>query len=155
MDFLSNACNLWTKSSVFMFFQSHWNYLVSFSDKQYYCSFWNMIWVYHSDIIPGDLASNIWRYNAYKTSYIRKERRAKITERRRNGDWMALKGYWMVTEMYLPFSRLNHVTERRVNGAFQFSRNGGVSSCDFSYYVLTWTLQVSVYILRYEITSWL
>ena len=30
-----------------------------------------------------------------------------ITERRRNGDWMALNGDWMVTEMYPPFSRLN------------------------------------------------
>ena len=66
-----------------------------------------MIWVLHSDIIPADLASNIWRNNAYKISYIRKERRANITERRRNGDWMALNGDWMVTEMYLPFSRLN------------------------------------------------
>ena len=65
--------------------------------------------VLHWDIIPWDLESNIWRINAYKisTSYIRKERRAKITETRRNGDWMALKGHWMVTEMYLPFSRLN------------------------------------------------
>ena len=60
-----------------------------------------------SDMIPGDLESNIWRNNAYKISYIRKERRAKITERRRHGDWMALKGHWMVTEMCLPFSRLN------------------------------------------------
>ena len=47
---------------------------------------------------------------------------------RRNGDWMALNGHWMVTEMYLPFSRLNG-DWRWLNGAFQFSRNGGVSSC--------------------------
>ena len=66
-----------------------------------------MIWVLHSDIIPGDLASNIWNNNAYKISYIRKGRRAKITEMRRNVDWMTLKGHWMVSEMYLPFSRLN------------------------------------------------
>ena len=50
----------------------------------------------HSDIIPGDLTSNIWRNNAYKISYIRKERRANITERRRNSDWMALNGHWNV-----------------------------------------------------------
>ena len=30
-----------------------------------------------------------------------------ITERRRKGDWMALNGHWMVTEIYLPFSRMN------------------------------------------------
>ena len=55
-----------------------------------------MIWVLHSDIIPGNLASKIWRTNAYKLSYIRKERRANITERWRNGDWMALNGHWNV-----------------------------------------------------------
>ena len=42
----------------------------------------------------------------YKISYIRKKRKLNITERRRNGDWMTLNGHWMVTEMYLPFSRL-------------------------------------------------
>ena len=45
----------------------------------------------HSDIILGDLASNIWRNNAYKISYI----------------GMTLNSHWMVTEMYLPFIRLN------------------------------------------------
>ena len=77
-----------------------------------------MIWVLHSDIILGDLASNIWRNNACKISYIRKERRAKITERWRNGDWMVTKWHWMVTEMHLPFSRLNgdwKVTEWRLS----------------------------------------
>ena len=66
-----------------------------------------MIWVLHSDIIPEDLVSNILRNNAYKICYIYgKKKRAKITERRRNGDWMALKGHWMVTEMCLPFSQI-------------------------------------------------
>ena len=45
-------------------------------------------------------------------------RKVNITERWRNGDWMALNGDWMVNEMYLPFSRLN--------GAFRFSRNVGM-----------------------------
>ena len=51
----------------------------------------------HSDIIPGGgLASNIYKNNAYKISYIRKKRKVNITERRRNGDWMALNGHWNV-----------------------------------------------------------
>ena len=47
-----------------------------------------------------------------------KKRKVNITERRRNGDWMALNSHWMVTEMYLPFSRLNSdwkVTEWRLS----------------------------------------
>ena len=77
-----------------------------------------MILVLHSDIIPGDLASNIWRNNAHKISYIREK--ANITERRLNGEWMARtrNGHWMVPEMYLPFSRLKgdwKVTERWLN----------------------------------------
>ena len=47
-----------------------------------------MIWVLHSDIIPGDLASNTWRNNAYKISYIREKRKANITEWWLNGtEW--------------------------------------------------------------------
>ena len=44
-----------------------------------------------------------------------KKGKVNITDSRRNGDWMALDGDCMVTEMYLPFSRLNgdwKVTER-------------------------------------------
>ena len=44
----------------------------------------------------GDLETNIWRNHAYKISYIRKKRKMNITERRRNGDWMALNGHWNV-----------------------------------------------------------
>ena len=54
-----------------------------------------------------------------------KKRKVNITERRQNDTWMTLNGDWMVTEMYLPFSRLNY--DRK--GAFQFSRNCSVSSC--------------------------
>ena len=51
----------------------------------------------HSDIIPGDLESNTLRNNAYKISYIYTEKRkVNITERRQNGDWMALTGHWNV-----------------------------------------------------------
>ena len=69
-----------------------------------------MIWVLYSDIILADQAWNIWRNNAYKVSYIRKKRRANITERRRNGDWMVTEWSltctchsvdWMVTERRL------------------------------------------------------
>ena len=119
MNFLSNACNLWAKSSVFMIFNSYLNNLVLFSFlKVINIVFQSMIRVLHSDIIPGNLASNIWRNNAYKISYLRKKRKANITERRRNGDWM-------LTEKYLPFSLLNSDW-----GAFHFSRNGSVSSCE-------------------------
>ena len=41
---------------------------------------------------------------------------------------MVTEWNWMVTEMYLPFSQWM-VTERWLNGTFQFSLNGGVSSC--------------------------
>ena len=69
-----------------------------------------MIWVLYSDIILGDKAWNIWRNNAYKVSYIRKKRRANITERRWNGDGMVTEWSltctwhsvdWMVTERRL------------------------------------------------------
>ena len=70
---------------------------------------------------PGSLASNIWWNNAYKISYIRN-----ITERRRNGDWMALNGHWNVpsiqsTEWWLkgdwmaPFSFHGTVAVRLVS----------------------------------------
>ena len=45
-----------------------------------------------------------------------------IAERRRNG-------HWMVTEMCLPFSRMN-VDWKLTEWRLQFSRNGCVSSCD-------------------------
>lgn len=60
---------------------------------------------------PGRLSIN----NTYKICYVRKKRRkVNITERLWNGDWMALNEYWMVTKIFLPFSRLNgdgNVTE--------------------------------------------
>ena len=115
----------------FWIFKSRLNDLVSFSVLTVINIVWiNMIWLWHSDIISGDLAWNILRNNAYKISY-KKKRKVNITERRRNGDWMALNGDRMVTEMYLPFSRLNgdwKVTEWRL----QFSRNRGVSSCELN-----------------------
>ena len=127
MNLLLNACTFWAKSSVFMIFNSYLNNLVLFSFlKVINIVFQSMIRVLHSDIIPGNLASNIWRNNAYKISYLRKKRKANITERRRNGDWIALNGHWMVTEMYLPFSRMNG---GYMDGTFQFSRNSGFSSC--------------------------
>ena len=67
---------------------------------------------------PWGFAANIWKNNAYKISYIREKKKVTIIERRRNGDWIALNGHWMVTEMYLPFSRLNgdwKVTEWRLS----------------------------------------
>ena len=79
-----------------------------------------MIWVLHSDIILGNLWLNILRNNAYKTSYIRKEEK-----------WILLKGDRMVTEWSLKHTCHSvdwMVTERTLNGAFQFSRNGSVSS---------------------------
>ena len=80
----------------------------------------------HSDSIPGILASNIRRNKAYRISYIQKKK-LNITDRRRTGDWKAL----MVTECTC-HSDDWMVTERWLNGAFQFSRKGGVSSCVFS-----------------------
>ena len=55
-----------------------------------------------------------------------------ITERQRNGDWMALNGHWMVNECTC-HSVDWMVTERWLNGAWQFSRNGGVSSCEIHF----------------------
>ena len=84
--------------------------------------------MFHSDIIPWDLESNVWRNNAYSISYIRKK-----------GKWIWLKGdgmmtewQWMVTEWSLKCTCRSVdwiVTERWLNGAFQISRNGGDSSC--------------------------
>ena len=67
--------------------------------------------VLHSDIIPGDLASNIWRNNACEISYMRKKEKwillkgeGMVTEWSLNGHWNVpaiqstewwLKGYWM------------------------------------------------------------
>ena len=51
-----------------------------------------------------------------------------ITERWRIGDWWQ----WMVTKWSLECTRHSVMwmgTERSLNGVFQFSRNGGVSSC--------------------------
>ena len=42
---------------------------------------------------PRGLASNILRNNAYKISYILKKMKVNITERRQNGDRMALNGH--------------------------------------------------------------
>ena len=53
------------------------------------------------------LWSDILKFNSYNTIYIRKNIKVNITERRQNGDWMTLTGNWLVTEMYLQFSRHN------------------------------------------------
>ena len=82
----------------------------------------------HSDNIAGDLASNIWRNNAHKISYIRKKGKWILLK----GDGMVTEWHWMVTEWSLKCTCQSvdwMVTERWLNGAFQFSRNCDVSSC--------------------------
>ena len=86
----------------------------------------------HSDIIPGDLESNIWRNNAWDQLY---------TENKES------EYYWKATEWWLNGTEWSlkcichsvdwMVTERWLNGAFQFSRNGGVSSCG-AHFCKTW-----------------
>ena len=71
------------------------------------------------------LWSDILKYNSYNTSYIRKNIKVNIIERRQNGDWMILTGNWLVTEMYLQFSRHNgngEVAEWRLSAPRQWWR---------------------------------
>ena len=75
----------------------------------------------HLDIIMGDLWSDILRNNAFKISYLRKKEY-----------WILLKGGGMVTEWQWMTTKWTlkctchsvdwMVTERSLNGAFQFSR---------------------------------
>ena len=80
------------------------------------------------------ILSDILRNNSCKTSYTQKIRKVNITERWPNGDWMALNGdLSMVTEWSLKYTCDSidwMATERSLNGAFQFSWNGGISSCE-------------------------
>ena len=75
MSFLSNAWNLLGKSSVFMIFNSRLNYVVSIYVQTVITIVFNqnMIWVLHSDLVPGNLGSDILRNNACKISHIRKQ----------------------------------------------------------------------------------
>ena len=71
------------------------------------------------------LWSDILKYNSYNTSYIRKNIKVNIIERRLNGDWMTLTGNWLVTEMYLQFRRHNgnlEVAEWRLSAPTQWWR---------------------------------
>ena len=78
---------------------------------------------------PGRLSIN----NTYKICYVRKKKEEK---------WILLKGYGMVTEWHWMSTEWSlksschsvdwMVTEMSLNGAFQFSQNGSVSSCAYS-----------------------
>ena len=107
-----------------MIFNTHLKYIGSFSVL-------TVISTFFQNIIPRELESNIWRNNAYKISYIRKKGKWILLK----GDGMVTEWHWMVTEWSLKCTC--HyvdwmVTERWLNGAFQFSRNGGVSTCEHS-----------------------
>ena len=77
-------------------------------------------------IILGDLRSYIIKYNAYKISYIRNEKWRNSDGIETEWHWIWLNGDWNVpaiqsTEWWLK----GHC----MNDAYQFPRNGGVSSC--------------------------